>query len=57
MNEEDYDDSNPYDEFGREDALDNEEIDSSEEGFLKGYEDDQDESYDPEVSDEEELKD
>jgi hypothetical protein len=57
MDEENYDDANPYDEFAREDALDNEEIDSSEEGFLKGYEDDQDESYGTSTTDDEELKD
>jgi hypothetical protein len=57
MSDEDYDDSNPYDEMGREDALDNGEIDSAEEGFLKGYEDDQDGSYDVEELDDEALKD
>ena len=37
MEDEFVDEENPYNEAGREDLLENEEIDGSEEGFLKGY--------------------
>lgn len=46
MDEEYKNDDNPYNEYGREEALDNGELDSAEEGFLKGFEDDADDSYD-----------
>jgi len=41
-------DENPYNEKAREEQLDNEEMDSAEEGFLKGY--DEEASEKPEIS-------
>lgn len=55
------DEENPYNEAGREDLLENEEIDSSEEGFLKGYDDEEEKPKDKDgvesAEDEEKLKD
>lgn len=51
------DEENPYNEAGREDLLENEEIDSSEEGFLKGYDDDESAPAKDAVEDDEKLTD
>ncbi len=57
MVNEEFDDSNPYNEGVREEALDNGEIDSAEEGFLKGYDDDSLSEDDVDEDDDEELRD
>ncbi len=56
MDDEFVDEENPYNEAGREDLLENEEIDGSEEGFLKGYDGDEEKAKEaaapPEENDE-----
>ncbi len=53
--EEDMDETSIYDEDGREDLVEDDEMSSEEEGFMKGYEDaeDKEEDFDEEGGEEE----
>ena len=55
MDEEFLDEQDPYNPGAREIQLDNGEIDAEEEGFIKGYEDDADNSEDNSDLDDDEV--
>lgn len=57
MDEEYVDNQDPYNEQAREEQLENEEMNSAEEGFLKGYEQEVEDEVDNGLEEDERLED